>query len=512
MFRFFRKMRRDLKKNIIRIAAAFFIPCFVMACLSDSLFLLTVHAEDVPLPPKSFFMGYDCIPPRTDFPNYGRPAKVGISWAADGGADTHVYSCGKKSSNGSATVAVAFVNSDRYPDATILDYGQFAFNVSNNTYSSNFNTYDTWTLKTRLTNGDYCVYFWFSSNSGWSDFSPFGGLVDKPSTYSFPDDFLSDLGAGNIPEYIDTNTDNYSLDKSLGHVTNAKWKHLVSDDLKSQVVAEGFSQYGVGVDGTAKMDSYTYSRYSSFSKDKCSFATKSSTGLNLNESRYQLQYCSRVQMTFHYNLLGVIPTDNTKDYTKRFTSPKPYPITVGCSFDASSNIESLFAQGFAYNESLPAFGTALRNFLFDETKYWIDVRIIDTKTKTYGAWFAMALEDNKARVITTDDGDIGSDVDSEEDAGNYTKIEGSGDTFEDAEHNSHEVTDTEQFSKDKWTDASKGVKDSYSTAKSLINMVSGFPQMIGTLFSWLPSWCLALVAVFFSIIIVLTLLRFVLGS
>ena len=212
-------------------------------------------------------------------------------------------------------------------------------------------------------------------------------------------------------------------------------------------------------------------------------------------------------MTFHYNLLGVIPTDNTKDYTKRFTSPKPYPIADGCSFDAAKNIESLFSQGFAYNQSLPAFGTALRNFLFDETKYWIDVRIIDTKTKKYGAWYAMALEDNKARVITTDDGDIGSDVDSEEDAGNYTKIEGTGDTFDDAENNSHEVKDTEQFSKDKWTDASKGVKDSYSTFRSLVNMVAGLPQMIGTLFSWLPSWCLALVSVFFSIVIVLALLR-----
>lgn len=124
----------------------------------------------------------------------------------------------------------------------------------------------------------------------------------------------------------------------------------------------------------------------------------------------------------------------------------------------------------------------------------------------------MALEDNKARVITTDDGDIGSDVDSEEDVGNYTKIEGTGDTFDDADDNSHEVKDTEQFSKDKWTEASKGVKDSYSAAKSLINMVSGLPQMIGTLFSWLPSWCLSLVGVFFSLIIVLALLRFVLGS
>lgn len=320
------------------------------------------------------------------------------------------------------------------------------------------------------------------------------------------------VASGDLTDDIPADTDDYSLDKNLGHVTNAKWKHLVSNDLKSQVVSDGFAQYGVGVDGTAKMDSYTYSRYSAFSKDKCSFATKSSTGLNLLDSRYQLQYCSRVQMTFHYNLLGVIPTDNTKDYTKRFTSPKPYPAVDGCSFDAAKNIESLFSQGFAYNESLPAFGTALRNFLFDETKYWIDVRIVDKKTHTYGPWYAMALEDNKARVITTDDGDIGSDVDSEEDVGNYTKIEGTGDTFDDAEDNSHEVKDTEQFSKDKWTDASKGVKDSYSTAKALIKMVAGLPQMIGTLFSWLPSWCLALVSVFFSLVIVLALLRFVLGS
>lgn len=359
--------------------------------------------------------------------------------------------------------------------------------------------------------GNYCYYTPIGSSTV--------GSKDHPWKFDVPvipcaslDQVKEYIVKGDLTDDIPVDTDNYSLDKSLGHVTNAKWKHLVSNDLKSKVVSDGFAQYGVGVDGTAKMDSYTYSRYSAFSKDKCSFATKSSTGLNLLDSRYQLQYCSRVQMTFHYNLLDVIPTDNTKDYTKRFTSPKPYPAVNGCSFDAAKNIESLFSQGFTYNESLPAFGTALRNFLFDETKYWIDVRIVDKKTHKYGAWYAMALEDNKARVITTDDGDIGSDVDSEEDVGNYTKIEGTGDTFDDAEDNSHEVKDTEQFSKDKWSEASKGVKDSYSTAKSLIKMVAGLPQMIGTLFSWLPSWCLSLVAVFFSIIIVLALLRFILGS
>ena len=376
--------------------------------------------------------------------------------------------------------------------------------------SSNTTVYSSYE---RVTNsdGNYCYYTPLTSYTK--------GNVFLPLQFSCPyvefnsiEDLKEFVAKGDISDELPADTDTFTLDKNLGHVTNAKWKHLVSNDLKSQVVSDGFAQYGVGVDGTAKMDSYTYSRYASFSKDKCSFATKSSTGLNLLDSRYQLQYCSRVQMTFHYNLLGVIPTDNTKDYTKRFTSPKPYPAVDGCSFDAAKNIESLFSQGFSYNESLPAFGTALRNFLFDETKYWIDVRIVDKKTHTYGAWYAMALEDNKARVITTDDGDIGSDVDSEEDVGNYTKIEGTGDTFDDAEDNSHEVKDTEQFSKDKWTDASKGVKDSYSTAKTLIKMVAGLPQMIGTLFSWLPSWCLSLVGVFFSIIIVLALLRFVLGS
>lgn len=388
----------------------------------------------------------------------------------------------------------------------------FAGHSSDGSDLSDTNQDITWT-PSRVENaiGSYCYYTYIDNVKVGSKYLPYS--FDVPVIeFSSLDELKEHVASGDLTDDIPVDTDGYTLDKNLGHVTNAKWKHLVSNDLKSQVVSDGFAQYGIGVDGTAKMDSYTYSRYSTFSKDKCSFATKSSTGLNLLDSRYQLQYCSRVQMTFHYNLLGVIPTDNTKDYTKRFTSPKPYPVADGCSFDAAKNIESLFSQGFAYNESLPAFGTALRNFLFDETKYWIDVRIVDKQKHTYGAWYAMALEDNKARVITTDDGDIGSDVDSEEEIGNYTKIEGTGDTFDDADDNSHEVKDTEQFSKDKWTEASKGVKDSYSAAKSLINMVSGLPQMIGTLFSWLPSWCLSLVGVFFSLVIVLALLRFVLGS
>lgn len=498
-------------KKLFRHITKVLLFSFVI-CLFLPLMALQAYADDINLPPKVYFCGFDLVPPCSES-NYTAPAKFGLTWVRDGD-DTRVYTVGCLDSSGNCKIGVAFVNSNRYPDHTVVDYGSFYFDSSSSTYVENASSWDIWdnARRARLDNGDYCIFFWVSGQPfNWDKYTPFG-LEFYSYDYSIPSDFLRDLNAGAIPEYRDTNTDNYSLDKSVGLVQNARWKHLESKDKYNEVLQDAL-HLGTGTGDPGAIDyKNIYTRYAEFVQDKCSFATTSTTGVKIG-GRYQLQYASRVGFTFAYNLPDLLEgTDFTKQYYKRFGSPKPYPIVNGTNFDANQNIQSLFTQAYDWNDSLPSIGTLRRMLVFKETKYWIDVRIIDTKNKTYGAWYAMDMKTNTAKEVVTDDGDIDSDVSSEDDAHGYIKEEGEGDTFKDAEDNAKEVDKSTRYDQKWYDDIAGNTKKSAPAFKTLLNMITGIPSMIATLFSWLPSWVLELVSAFFAIVVVLALLRFVLGS
>lgn len=376
------------------------------------------------------------------------------------------------------------------------------------------------TLSSQNTGGD----FWFEDATGHRHYYTYGpsANVDSLSTWTFNvqpvevssmDELRSILLNDDISDYLPANTDGYKLDKSLGMVKNAKWKHLESKDELHKLIQDAIN-LGTGTGDPGAFDyKEIYTRYAKFVQDKCSFATTSTTGVKIG-GRYQIQYASRVGFTFAYNLPDLLEgTDYTKQYYKKFGSPKPYPIVNGTNFDANENIQSLFTQAYAWNDSLPSVGNWRRALVFKETKYWIDVRIIDNKNKTYGSWYAMDMETNKGSEVTTDNGDIDGDITSDDPADPYAKIEGEGDTFKDAEDNSHDVGDHTDHYDQKWYDDIKdNTKKSAPAFKNLLAMVKGIPSMIKTLFSWLPSWVLELVSVFFALVIALALLRFVLGS
>ena len=365
--------------------------------------------------------------------------------------------------------------------------------------------------------------FFFEDATGHRHYYLYGpsSTIDSLNSWTFNvalipvssiEELRSILLNDDISDFIPPNTDTYSLDKSLGLVKNARWKHLESKDKYNQVLQDAMNLgTGTGDPGNA-FYSDIYTRYAEFVQDKCSFATISTTGIKIG-GRYQLQYASRVGFTFAYNLPDLLEhTDFTKQFYKRFGSSKPYPIVNGTNFDANQNIQSLFVQAYQWNDTLPSVGNLKRSLIFKETKYWIDVRIIDTKTKTYGAWYAMDMINNTAKEVVTDDGDIDSDVSSEDDAGNYTKEEGEGDTFQDAEDNAKEVDHSTHYDQKWYDDVKDNTKKSAPAFKNLLSMITGIPSMIATLFSWLPSWVLELVSAFFALVVVLALLRFVLGS
>lgn len=482
------------------------------------LFLpLQAHAE-ISLPPRAYFCGFELKPPLASNKNATSPAKYGLSWIM-GDADTRIFTVGSKRvnsndpSNNSFSVSVAFVNSSHYVSSdTVVEAGSFYYDTSKNDYVEDSTVCSL--SNYRLNNGDYCTMGGIILyGRSWSNFIPFGLDLRDYGQYGYNDEaFLADLNSGNISEYVDTNTDGYSLDKSLGMVKNAHWRHLESKDEYNKVLQDAInSGTGTGDSGNANY-SDIYIRYASFVQDKCSFATTSTTGVKIG-GRYQLQYASRVGFTFAYNLPDLLEgIDNTKQYYKKFGSPKPYPVVNGTNFDANKNIQSLFTQAYAWNDSLPSIGTWKRSLVFKETKYWIDVRIIDTKNKTYGAWYAMDMETNKASEVTTHNGDIDGDITSDDPADPYAKIEGEGDTFKDAEDNSHEVDHTQTYDQTWYDHIKDNTKKSAPAFKNLLSMITGIPKMIATLFSWLPNWVLELVSAFFALVVVLALLRFVLGS
>lgn len=153
--------------------------------------------------------------------------------------------------------------------------------------------------------------------------------------------------------------------------------------------------------------------------------------------------------------------------------------------------------------------TTYANYQYEPIWY---LRIVSRDNK-YGAWVKLYNSTNKGKYRSESvDDDDNAVSDS---GGGYSKpkdtseITGTGDTPEDAKNNVQK-TEEKQDNKD-IQDASGGSNSTFDKLEEFTKGIGDVPKMIADIFSFLPSWCLEVVAIAFALLMILIVVKFIRG-
>lgn len=153
--------------------------------------------------------------------------------------------------------------------------------------------------------------------------------------------------------------------------------------------------------------------------------------------------------------------------------------------------------------------TTYANYQYEPIWY---LRIVSQDNK-YGAWVKLYNSTNKGKYRSeTVDDDDNAVPDS---GGGYNKpkdtseITGTGDTPEDAKNNVPKAE--EKQDNDDLNDSANGNNSTFDKLEQFIKGIGDVPKMIADIFSFLPSWCLDVVAIGFALLIVLLVVKFIRG-
>lgn len=152
--------------------------------------------------------------------------------------------------------------------------------------------------------------------------------------------------------------------------------------------------------------------------------------------------------------------------------------------------------------------TTYANYQYEPIWY---LRIVSQDNK-YGAWIKLYNSTNKGKYRSESVDDDNAVPDS---GGGYSKpkdtseITGTGDTPEDAKNNVQK-TEEKQDNKD-IQDASGGSNSTFDKLEEFTKGIGDVPKMIADIFSFLPSWCLEVVAIGFALLMILIVVKFIRG-
>ena len=154
--------------------------------------------------------------------------------------------------------------------------------------------------------------------------------------------------------------------------------------------------------------------------------------------------------------------------------------------------------------------TTYANYQYEPIWY---LRIVSRDNK-YGAWVKLYNSSTKKGKYTSETVDDNDKSVSDSDGG-YSKpkdtseITGTGDTPEDAKNNVQK-TEEKQDNKD-IQDASGGSNSTFDKLEEFTKGIGDVPKMIADIFSFLPSWCLEVVAIGFALLMFLIVVKFIRG-
>lgn len=153
--------------------------------------------------------------------------------------------------------------------------------------------------------------------------------------------------------------------------------------------------------------------------------------------------------------------------------------------------------------------TTYANYQYEPIWY---LRIVSQDNK-YGAWVKLYNSTNKGKYRSESvDDDDNSVPDSD---GGYKKpkdtseITGIGDTPEDAKNNVPKAE--EKQDNDDLNDSANGNNSTFDKLEQFTKGIGDVPKMIADIFSFLPSWCLDVVAIGFALLMILVVVKFIRG-
>lgn len=153
--------------------------------------------------------------------------------------------------------------------------------------------------------------------------------------------------------------------------------------------------------------------------------------------------------------------------------------------------------------------TTYANYQYEPIWY---LRIVSQDNK-YGAWVKLYNSTNKGKYRSESvDDDDNAVPDS---GGGYKKpkdtseITGTGDTPEDAKNNVPKAE--EKQDNDDLNDSANGNNSTFDKLEQFTKGIGDVPKMIVDIFSFLPSWCLDVVAIGFALLMILVVVKFIRG-
>lgn len=153
--------------------------------------------------------------------------------------------------------------------------------------------------------------------------------------------------------------------------------------------------------------------------------------------------------------------------------------------------------------------TTYANYQYEPIWY---LRIVSQDNK-YGAWVKLYNSTNKGKYRSESvDDDDNSVPDS---GGGYKKpkdtseITGTGDTPEDAKNNVPKAE--EKQDNDDLNDSANGNNSTFDKLEQFTKGIGDVPKMIADIFSFLPSWCLEVLAIGFALLMILVVVKFIRG-
>ena len=153
--------------------------------------------------------------------------------------------------------------------------------------------------------------------------------------------------------------------------------------------------------------------------------------------------------------------------------------------------------------------TTYANYQYEPIWY---LRIVSQDNK-YGAWVKLYNSPNKGKYRSESVDDDDNAVPESE--GGYKKpkdtseITGIGDTPEDAKNNVPKAE--EKQDNDDLNDSANGNNSTFDKLEQFTKGIGDVPKMIADIFSFLPSWCLEVVAIGFALLMILVVVKFIRG-
>lgn len=154
--------------------------------------------------------------------------------------------------------------------------------------------------------------------------------------------------------------------------------------------------------------------------------------------------------------------------------------------------------------------TTYANYQYEPIWY---LRIVSQDNK-YGAWVKLYNSSKNKGKYTSDAVDDNDNSVSDSNGGydkpkDTSEITGWGDTPQDAKDNVQKAEES-QDNKD-IQDASGGSNSTFDKLEEFTKGIGDVPKMIADIFSFLPSWCLEVVAIGFALLMILIVVKFIRG-